>query len=161
MNQITYKPTVFWAWNSQMSAQQIKRDLKTFAEQKIGGVFIHARAGLDISYLGKEWFKAYQLTINECKKYGIEIWIYDEQGWPSGFAGGAVSKLGENYSLKYLVLTNQKEEVDFSRLVHTYIKKDNQWITCPMEEAQYYVYYKTEPHYVDLLNSDVTEAFIK
>ena len=62
-NNITFKPTVFWAWNSDMTDEEIKNSLNWFYEQGIGGVFVHARAGLNIEYLGKRWFAFSKLEI--------------------------------------------------------------------------------------------------
>lgn len=95
-----------------MTDEEIKNSLNWFYEQGIGGVFVHARAGLNIEYLGKRWFEAFNLVIEECKKKNIEVWIYDEQGWPSGFAGGLVSDYGEDYIIKHLCITSNFEEVD-------------------------------------------------
>lgn len=158
---LTFKPTVFWAWNSDMTVEEIKSNLSWFNEQGIGGVFVHARSGLNIEYLGEKWFKAFKLTIDECKKHGIEVWIYDEQGWPSGFAGGLVSAFGEDYVIKYLCKTNDIREVDKTRLVAAYKKEDNHYKIVDVEDANTFIYYKIEPPYVDLLNPAVTTKFIE
>lgn len=162
MNNLTYKPTVFWAWNSEMTEAEIKRDILSFYEQSIGGIFIHARSGLKIEYLGEKWFKAYKLTIEECKKYGIEVWIYDEEGWPSGFAGGLIALNGEDFVIKHLVKTQELEEhLASNRLLGSYKKVNNKWTLCLKDEADCYIYYRVEYPYVDLLNPKVTEKFIE
>ena len=38
----------FWAWNGDMNKRQIKEQLESFAEQGMGGVFAHSRAGLTL-----------------------------------------------------------------------------------------------------------------
>ena len=161
IKELTYKPTVFWAWNSNMTKEEITRDLTLFKEQNIGGVFVHARAGLKIEYLGEDWFNAFQITIDLCKSLGIEVWIYDEQGWPSGFAGGIVAAFGEDYLIKHLQLTNNKEEVDFKRLVASYKIQNDTWILTDFDHATWFIYYKIQPPYVDLLNPNVTKKFIE
>lgn len=161
MNNITFKPTVFWAWNSDMTDEELKSSLEWFYEQGIGGVFVHARAGLNIEYLGKRWFEAYKFVIEECKKKNIEVWIYDEQGWPSGFAGGLVSEYGEDYIIKHLCITSNFEEVDQSRIIASYKKVGENYQLAQLKEAELFIYYKVEPPYVDLLNPKVTDKFIE
>ena len=44
-------------------------------------------------YLGSEWFRLWGLSIAESKRLGLLISIYDENSYPSGFAGGHVPSL--------------------------------------------------------------------
>ena len=92
----------FWAWNGDMNKRQIKEQLESFAEQGMGGVFAHSRAGLKIEYLGEEWFDAFAFSAQECERLGLDLYIYDEDGWPSGFAGGIVYQKDEEYLERYL-----------------------------------------------------------
>ena len=41
-------------------------------------------------YLSDEWMSLYRYSIDECVKAGMNVWIYDENSYPSGFAGGYV-----------------------------------------------------------------------
>ncbi|MBR2321175.1 MAG: hypothetical protein IKA57_03465, partial [Clostridia bacterium] len=68
----------------------------------MGGVFAHSRAGLKIKYLGEEWFDAFDYSAKECERLGLDLYIYDEDGWPSGFAGGVVYQKDEDYLERYL-----------------------------------------------------------
>jgi hypothetical protein len=54
-------------------------------------------------YLGKEWFDAVQVTIEESKNLGFKVYLYDEDKWPSGFAGGFVALKDELFRMKALV----------------------------------------------------------
>ncbi|MFR6329498.1 MAG: hypothetical protein ACLUOI_12200 [Eisenbergiella sp.] len=62
---------------------------------------MHSRTGLETEYLGEEWFR----LINRCADYaaekGMEAWLYDEDRWPSGSAGGMVTKT-EEYRASFL-----------------------------------------------------------
>ena len=90
----------FWSWNDDMDAAEICRQLREFAQGRFGGVVIHARAGLRIPYMGSEWFDAFRVAVDECRRLGLHIFIYDEDGWPSGFAAGRIPQLGEEYCFK-------------------------------------------------------------
>ena len=53
-------------------------------------VFIHPRPGLITEYLSDEWFELYKYAVEKGKELGMKVWIYDENSYPSGFAGGHV-----------------------------------------------------------------------
>ncbi|GAG06817.1 unnamed protein product, partial [marine sediment metagenome] len=59
-------------------------------DKGFSGYFMHSRVGLETTYLGKEWMKAVRACVRTGKKIGMESWLYDEDKWPSGFAGGLV-----------------------------------------------------------------------
>ena len=96
------KPLCFWAWNGEMELERIRSQLKDFKEKGMGGVFVHARAGLKIPYMGEEWMDAFEATVQECGRLGLDVWIYDEDGWPSGFGGGRVYAADPDYVERYL-----------------------------------------------------------
>ncbi|MBQ0110547.1 MAG: hypothetical protein KBS41_01275, partial [Oscillospiraceae bacterium] len=64
---------------------------------------MHSRTGLSTEYLGKEWFNLINAAADESKKIGIEGWLYDEDRWPSGCAGGKVT-VDKQYRMKSLTL---------------------------------------------------------
>lgn len=64
--------------------------LGDFKAQGFGGAFVHPRPGLVTEYLSDEWFDLYKYSVEKGKELGLDIWIYDENSYPSGFAGGHV-----------------------------------------------------------------------
>jgi hypothetical protein len=86
-----YRAKPFWAWNDQLEESEIRRQINVFAEMGFGGYFMHSRVGLKTSYLGDEWFRMIEAGIDEGRKNGMEAWLYDEDRWPSGLAGGLVT----------------------------------------------------------------------
>jgi hypothetical protein len=88
-------PAVFssgplWVWNDRMTREQIIHDLDELADKHVMQVFIHPRPGLMTPYLSDEWFDLWEFAFNEAKARGMLVWIYDENSYPSGFAGGHV-----------------------------------------------------------------------
>ena len=61
----------------------------------MGGFFMHSRSGLETSYLSPEWMDCVEACIEEAQKQGMKAWLYDEDTWPSGFAGGLITKEGK------------------------------------------------------------------
>ena len=41
-------------------------------------------------YLSPEWFDLWKTALNEAERLDMNVWIYDENSYPSGFAGGFV-----------------------------------------------------------------------
>jgi hypothetical protein len=75
----------------------------------MGGFFMHSREGLETEYLSDEWFELINACISTANELGMEAWLYDEDRWPSGFAGGFVTK-ELKYRARYLLLTTQKQD---------------------------------------------------
>ncbi|MEN6310305.1 MAG: glycosyl hydrolase [Acidobacteriota bacterium] len=85
-----YRSAPLWVWNDRMSNEQIDRELADFKDRGIGGVFIHPRPGLITPYLSDEWLSLCRHAVETGKSLGLKVWIYDENSYPSGFAGGHV-----------------------------------------------------------------------
>ena len=77
----------FFVWNGDVAEAMIDRELRDFSQQGIRGFIIHPRPGLITEYLSDRWFQLIRYTVDHAKKLG---WLYDENSYPSGFAGGHV-----------------------------------------------------------------------
>jgi len=100
---ITYRCVPFWSWNERLEPSEVRRQMRAFAAAGWGGVFLHARPGLTTSFLGEEWFAAVAVAIDEAARSGIGIWLYDEDGWPSGTCGSAVPAADASFRIKVLI----------------------------------------------------------
>lgn len=89
---IKYRSRPFWAWNGELSGQELYRQLDVLKEMGFGGAFIHSRVGLETEYMGREWMELVDRCLAYGREIGLEMWIYDEDRWPSGTAGGAVTR---------------------------------------------------------------------
>jgi hypothetical protein len=85
-----YRSAPLWVWNDRMTREEIDRQLEDFKARGIGGAFIHPRPGLITPYLTDEWFSLCAHAVEKGKALGLKIWLYDENSYPSGFAGGHV-----------------------------------------------------------------------
>ena len=92
-----FAPLSFWAWNDEMSEERIQMQIEEFHKQGFRGFFMHSRGGLRTPYFSDQWFATCRFAAKVARKYKMEAWIYDEDGWPSGFAGGRVNDLGEEF----------------------------------------------------------------
>ena len=97
----------FWSWNGALEQDELIRQIHVMKEMGMGGFFMHSRTGLKTEYLGDKWFDLINACADEAEKLGMEAWLYDEDRWPSGLAGGLVTKYPE-YRAKLLIMHTVK-----------------------------------------------------
>lgn len=94
-----YRPVPLWVWNGKETEKEISASIGEMHEAGFGGVFVHPRPGLETEYLSEEWMSLFRHTLKECSDYGMDVWIYDENSYTSGFAGGYVpEQMPESYN---------------------------------------------------------------
>jgi len=98
-----HRPVPFWSWNERMDPAEVRRQVSLIADAGWGGAFMHSRVGLVTPYLGDAWFEAVDAAMDACRAHGIRAWLYDEDGWPSGFSGGSVPRADEAFRLVVLL----------------------------------------------------------
>ena len=173
-----YRSAPLWVWNDRMTTKQIDEELTDFQARGIGGAFIHPRPGLITEYLSDEWFALCRYAVERGKKLGMKIWIYDENSYPSGFAGGHVpaempDAVRSGLSMNHVselpatwadepLLVLQKTKAGFVDITKDVKLK-------PFGVGDYYVFtvVRQQPNpwyggftYVDLMRREVTEKFI-
>lgn len=87
-----YRGKPFWSWNGKLEKKELLRQIDVMKTMGFGGYFMHSRTGLETEYLGDEWFELINACADYGKEVGMESWLYDEDRWPSGTAGGMVTK---------------------------------------------------------------------
>ncbi len=88
-----YATAPLWVWNDMLTEEQIRGTMQDLAGQKVMQVFVHPRPGLMTPYLSDEWFRLWKIALDEAEKLDMNVWIYDENSYPSGFAGGHVPEV--------------------------------------------------------------------
>ncbi|MDR0348024.1 MAG: hypothetical protein LBH90_00845 [Tannerella sp.] len=174
-----YRSMPLWVWNGKVTEAELDRMLTELKEAGFGGLFVHPRPGMITEYLSDNWFELFKYTVNKGKEMGLDVWIYDENSYPSGFAGGHVPQempescnQGQGLQLeKTAWLPDDLESYDVCL-----VKENNTWkdISASLNDYKarqgaYYLYKKTYYEksdwyggysYVDLLVAGVTEKFI-
>ena len=87
-----YQSVPFWSWNDKLDKNILTQQIRWMKAQGIGGFFMHARGGLRTPYMSEEWMQCVDACVETANELEMQAWIYDENGWPSGFAGGKVTK---------------------------------------------------------------------
>ena len=96
-----YRGKPFWCWNGELQEKELKRQMGVLKEMGMGGFFMHSRTGLKTEYLGEEWFRLINACADEGSRRKMETWLYDEDRWPSGTAGGQVTE-NPKYRAQYI-----------------------------------------------------------
>ena len=87
-----YRATPFWAWNTKLDPEMLLEQIEVFKQMGFGGFHIHARTGLETPYLSDEFMDCVKLCSEKAIQEEMLCWLYDEDRYPSGAAGGIVTK---------------------------------------------------------------------
>lgn len=156
------KSVPFWSWNNALNEDELVKQINDMHSVGIGGFIMHARLGLSDEYLGEKWFSCIAACLKRARELDMEAWIYDENGWPSGFAGG---KLLQNAD--YLARFLQLEKGNFEGSAFAVFVSDEKLgfcrVTAPKTgyAGEYYnIYLRGSPSNTDILNPNVVSEFI-
>ncbi len=97
-----YSAAPFWFWNDNLEHNHLEMQLKEMHDKGIYEFIIHARKGMKIKYLSEEWFQRIGFILGKSRDLGMKVWIYDEDNWPSGYAGGKVTESNPDFKAKCL-----------------------------------------------------------
>ncbi len=100
-----YRDTPFWGWNSRLDGEELHRQIGIFHQMGMGGFHMHARTGLGTPYLGPEFMKQVRQCVDDAKAGSMLAWLYDEDRFPSGAAGGLVT-CDPAFRARHLLLTS-------------------------------------------------------
>lgn len=99
-----YRGAPFWAWNCKLEENELIKQIEELKEMGFGGYHMHVRNGMATEYLSEEFMGLIKACAEKGKKEEMLSWLYDEDRWPSGFAGGLVTK-NPKYRMHYLLIT--------------------------------------------------------
>ncbi len=171
----------FWSINDYLDPDVCAQEMEKIIDAGFGGAFFHAREGLRMGFLGREWFECFRSSLNKAKERNGYLWIYDEDRWPSGFGGGMVSALGPRYRSKALYMIPGYIPFSGEDVIATFVcKTDEKGLVISCKKALdrdeghgnlYLTFVKYTASigdawfsgysYVDLLDPDVVRKFIE
>ncbi len=108
----SFAPIYIWVWNDICTQEIIDAQLAEMQNLGIRAFYILPEpkdfrpdsmpTNLTPDYLTEEYFELCAYAIEKGKTLGMNCWIYDEAGWPSGSAGGKVIEDHPEYSQQVL-----------------------------------------------------------
>lgn len=165
-----YRSLPLWSWNDHLLSEELQWQIREMKDKGIGGFFMHARGGLQTPYMNDEWMNCVRACVQEADNCDLEAWLYDEEGWPSGFAGGKVTDLGDKYHIRWMESSVKRfREINREKpILGIYNSKFQFFGTCKEEisgiseeELCYVIWEESNPYYVDVLNPAVIEKFLE
>ena len=99
-----YRCAPFWAWNCELDKDELLRQIEIFKEMGMGGFHMHSRSGMATNYLSKEFMDLVTACCDKAEDEDMLAYLYDEDRWASGFAGGIVTK-DKRFRQRYLLIT--------------------------------------------------------
>jgi len=99
-----YRATPFWAWNCALTQETLDRQIDCMQRMGFGGFHMHVRVGMETEYLSDDFMALVRGCVEKARGNEMLAWLYDEDKWPSGFAGGYVTKDAEHRE-KFLLFT--------------------------------------------------------
>lgn len=101
---VEYRAVPFWSWNDWLEDDELVRQIDEIQKAGWGGFFMHSRLGLETPYMTPEWMDRVRTCVEEARRRGMHAWLYDEDKWPSGFAGGMTALKDPDYRMRVLAL---------------------------------------------------------
>lgn len=132
----------FWAINDELDCTRLKNQLLEMQKCGLTGAIFHPRyyPGKP-AYMSREYLNIVSEVILYAKEIGMEFWIYDENGWPSGSADGQVLKKFPDSMCEWLEWTGETVE----------IRSYSGFNTLNREEMQFFIEHTYEGYYRGLL----------
>ncbi|MBE6561637.1 MAG: hypothetical protein E7662_10985 [Ruminococcaceae bacterium] len=97
-----FYPAFSWVWNAPLSREEIRRQLDLYVANDVRMLYILPEpkgfrpttmpTNMEPDYLTEEYFAMYRFAAEYAYEKGMQLWLYDEGGWPSGSACGQVLK---------------------------------------------------------------------
>lgn len=104
-----YRAAPFWAWNCELDDKELLWQIEQLKLMGFGGFYMHTRSGMATKYLGEEFMDLIKSCTKKAKDEDMLAYLYDEDRWPSGSAGGYVTKTPK-FRQRRMILTTQKRD---------------------------------------------------
>ena len=154
-----YRPIPFWSWNDKLEIKELKKQIHWMHDNGIDGFFMHARSGLVTEYLSEEWMQCIEACAQEAKMLGMKAWVYDENGWPSGFVGGKLLEEEQNRD-KYIISTIGEYD-ETATVSYLLTEQEMRRVANGEQNGEYLnLYIQIAVSTADVLNPKVVEQFL-
>ena len=152
----TFRSHPFYSINDSLTEAEIRLQISGFKQAGFGGFYLHSRSGLITEFLGDDWWKIMQASVDAANKAGLECMFYDEDKWPSGYAGGIIPKMSKDYRAKCLARLEKKTKIPVGGEI---IQSDSLYnYILYTAQLGYDIFNGT--CYSDLFNKEAVRAFI-
>lgn len=103
---------LFWMHGDE-SPERLREYVDIVWESGHGSLTAESRPHND--WLGEKWYRDLGIVLDQAKKRGLKLWIFDEKWWPSGEVGGIVP---QEYASKCLKVTVREPDGSGDTITH-------------------------------------------
>ena len=102
-----YRGHAMWNFNlATLNENAVVSGIQEMSKLNYGGFFIEAggrpQPGQGVGFLSEEYFRFYNLALEEAKRQGLEVILYDDYAFPTGTVGGQMAAQFPQYTAKNL-----------------------------------------------------------
>lgn len=117
-----HSPAYFWMWNAKLDPAMLNAQLDDMYAHGMQSICIHPfpvnfrpngvfDTSMSPDYLTQDYFKVFSNVVEHAASLGMNVWLYDEGGWPSGGACGQIAAADREgrFKKRFLGYGNGKE----------------------------------------------------
>jgi alpha-L-rhamnosidase len=102
-----YGPERYYTLNGAVDETVIRRDLDRMKALGYQAVTVQAGHDMAFAYLSPAYFTFFRSFVEEAKRRSLRVWIVDDAGYPSGFAGGKFTELQPQLRMQALAVAQR------------------------------------------------------
>lgn len=87
----TFRPVMIWAWNDTLKKGRLAEQIRSIIDLGFGGFAIMPWYQLPYSFMSESYLDGVEFALGKAEEKGLEVWIFDDWLFPSGFGGGGVT----------------------------------------------------------------------
>ena len=122
------RPFPYWHSNDRLDSEELERQIRWMKELGFGAHIMWSGFGLVTPYLGKEWMEAVAQGLRLAKELDMEAWLYDEDTWSSGFAGGLILEARPDLECQVIFIKDSGLKIKSNPLAQFLIKEGEYWL---------------------------------
>jgi hypothetical protein len=102
-----YGPEPYYGLNGPVTLASVEHDLDTMKTLGFRAVTVQYGYGSGLAYLSPEYLSFFRQFVLQAKQRGMRVWIVDDAGYPSGFAGGKFTTEHPELRMQALVASSR------------------------------------------------------
>ena len=119
-----YSPAYFWMWNAKLDPAKLNAQVDDMVAHGMRSLCIHPfpknfRPGafsteMDPDYMTKDYLLVFSNVVEHAASLGMNVWLYDEGGWPSGGVCGQIAAADKDgrFQKRFLGYGNGNEPLE-------------------------------------------------
>jgi len=89
-------PSIYWYWNNTITPEITDRQMAEMRAKGVHGfvLFPYGGASQQPAFFTEAWFDLVGHVLREAQRTGMKVWLFNDNNFPSGRAGGLVARGG-------------------------------------------------------------------